>query len=209
MTSIFSRYYDTLLAPLEKAGITAYRRRLIHQARGNVLEVGCGTGLNFPFYLSNQITHVEAIEPDHTMRKKAIQRANESSVPFTVQSSGGEALPFPNHTFDTVVCSLVLCTIPDPFTALQEIRRVCKPDGEVLLFEHVRMPQSFFSRIQDVLTPVWKKLCDGCHLNRDSLSLVQEAGFTILHMEHHMKGLVLFGALSPNHGKKPDILESP
>lgn len=207
MVKIFTRYYDTLLAPFEKAGIKAYRKRLLQQARGNVLEVGCGTGLNFPFYLPNQITHVEAIEPDSTMREKAQARALASPVSITIQSAGGELLPFPNETFDTVVCSLVLCTIPDPLSALKEMNRVCKPDGVLLLFEHVRMPQPLFATLQERLTPTWKKLCDGCHLNRDTLTLAQEAGFIILRMEHHMKGMVIFGSLSRKPREKPDIQE--
>lgn len=103
--------------------------------------------------------------------------------------ASAEQLPFPNNSFDTVVGTLVFCTIPYPEQALGEIRRVCKSEGQILLFEHVRLDHPFYGRLQDWLTPFWKKLCDGCHLNRNTLSIIEKAGFTITHVKHHYKGL--------------------
>lgn len=153
------------------------------------MEIGSGTGLNFPFY--DQAQKVIAVEPDALMREQSLPRASRGRVPIEVISAGAENLPFPDNSFDTVVGTLVLCTIPDPFIALQEIRRVCKPDGKVLFFEHVRMNRPVLGRLQDWLTPVWKRLCDGCHLNRNTLELIGRTGFQAVRVEGYANGLFL------------------
>jgi ubiquinone/menaquinone biosynthesis C-methylase UbiE len=184
----FPRMYDSLMEPLERRGIREIRRRLIEKAHGQVLEIGSGTGLNFPFY-GDPVSSVQAIEPDPLMLKKSLDKIRLARVPITVIQAGAEDLPFADHSFDTVVGTLVFCTIPHPRQALHEIRRVCKPGGTVLLFEHVRSSHAVWSRLQDWLTPLWKPLCGGCHLNRDTLPLVQESGFAIVAARSHMKDI--------------------
>jgi ubiquinone/menaquinone biosynthesis C-methylase UbiE len=105
------------------------------------------------------------------MVARSFPRATQAPVPITVLRARAEALPFPDHTFDTVVGTLVCCTIPDPRQALCELQRVSKPGGTALLFEHVRVHRPLIGRLQEWLTPVWKRLAGGCHVNRDTLAL--------------------------------------
>lgn len=179
----FPKLYDTLMKPLEKGRFQAIRKLLIYKAQGRVLEIGSGTGLNFPYYV--YADKVTAIEPNALMREQSLCRIKESRILIDVISADAEKLPFSDNTFDTVVGTLVFCTIPDPVKALDEIRRVCKPEGKLLLFEHVRINDPILGPLQDCLTPVWKLLCDGCHLNRNSLELVKRAGFRVNRIERY------------------------
>jgi ubiquinone/menaquinone biosynthesis C-methylase UbiE len=189
MSPLFNRYYDTIMKPLETKSFHPIRESLLARARGTVLEIGSGTGVNFPLYRSPD--KVVAIEPDSVMLTRSLQRAEQSAVPVEVVQAGAERLPFEANRFDSVVCTLVLCTIPDPLAALAEIRRVCKPGGTLLLFEHVLLEHPLWNAVQHGLTPAWKKMCGGCHLNRNSLALVQQAGFQIAHLEWRYKKLFL------------------
>ncbi|WCK54822.1 class I SAM-dependent methyltransferase [Aneurinibacillus sp. Ricciae_BoGa-3] len=190
MGTWFTRFYDIFMEPLERRGLRDIRRKLIRNASGTVLEIGSGTGNNFPYY--EQVEKVVAIEPELFMRERSLKRVSTVQIPIEVISAGAEALPFPDNTFDTVVGTLVLCTIANPSKALSEIRRVCKPDGTVLFFEHVRLNNNpFLGRLQDCLTPIWRRLCHGCHLNRDSLQQVTMAGFKVLRVERYFKDIFI------------------
>jgi len=178
-----------MMAPLERGGLRAIRQQQLRQARGTVLEIGAGTGANFPYY--TEAAHGSALDPDPGMVARSFPRATQAPVPITVLLARAEALPFPAHTFDTVVGTLVFCTIPAPRQALCELRRVRKPSGTVLLFEHVRMHHPLAGRLQDWLTPVWKRLAGGCHVNRDTLALLTQAGFDVTRIEPHDQGLFL------------------
>lgn len=185
----FPRLYDTFMGPLERNRFQKIRKPLIQKAQGQVLEIGSGTGINFPYY--QQAKKVSAIEPDPLMSKQSIQRAMNSRVPIDVIQARAEELPFSDDVFDTVVNTLVFCTIPNPTRALQEIRRVCKPNGTVLFFEHVRLNHSNLGQLQDWLTPVWERLCDGCHLNRNTLEMVNQAGFKVVRVESYYKNIFI------------------
>jgi len=189
MGKLFTQLYDRIMQPLEQRGIAEIRKNLIRKARGRVLEIGSGTGLNFPYY--EHAEKVIALEPQQSMRERSLSRASLADVPIDVILASAEDLPFQDNTFDTVVGTLVLCTIPDPNKALEEIRRVCKPDGKILFLEHVRVDRPIMGRIQDWLTPVWKHLCDGCHLNRETLKLVDKAGFKIVNIKRYYKNIFL------------------
>lgn len=189
MSKWFPGFYDRLMMPLEKRGFRDIRKDLISKAKGKVLEIGSGTGLNFPYYV--EVEEVTAIEPEPLMREKSLVRASKGKVPIEVILAGAEKLPFRENAFDTVVGTLVLCTIPNPDQALKEIRRVCKPGGQVLFFEHVRLNHSLFGRLQDWLTPVWKNLCDGCHLNRNTLELIKQSGLKVMHVKSYYKDIFL------------------
>lgn len=185
----FSKYYDVVMGPLEKRKFQGIRKNLLAKAKGKVLEIGSGTGVNFPLY--EAADEVVAIEPNPSMREQSLRRARQARLPIHIMNAEAEELPFPDHAFDTVVATLVFCTIPDPWKALDEIRRVCKSGGTVLLFEHVRINDTILGSFQDWLTPMWKHLCDGCHLNRDTLELVRRAGFQINRVEGFYKDIFI------------------
>lgn len=183
----FPKAYDILMGPLERRRFKEIRKALLQKAYGNVLEIGSGTGFNFPFY--EQANKVTAIEPEPLMRQRSLVRLEKAQVPIEVISARAEILPFPDGTFDCVVCTLVFCTIPEPHMALEEIRRVCKPGGQVLMFEHVKIDHPVFGPLQEWMTPLWKRLCDGCHLNRRTLELVKQKGFKITRVQRFYKDI--------------------
>ena len=199
-------FYDTVMAPVERGGFQAIRKQLLRHASGKVLEIGSGTGVNFPYY--TEAERVIALDPTPAMVERSLPRTTQVAVPIEVIVANAEALPFPDHTFDTVVGTLVCCTIPDPCQALCEMRRICKPAGKVLFFEHVRVHRPLVGRLQDWLTPLWKRMAGGCHLNRNTLALIKQAGFEVTCIEPHYQELFLvieakaaFPAISLNlHG---------
>jgi ubiquinone/menaquinone biosynthesis C-methylase UbiE len=152
------------------------RARLLAGDLGAVLEVGGGTGANLAHY--RDVDQVAVVEPDPYMRKKLFPKALAAGVPIEVSAAGAEALPFPDASFDTVVSTLVLCTVPDQALALGEIRRVLRPGGRLLFIEHVRAAGPT-ARWQDRIEPLWGRLLGGCHPNRDTVSGIKEAGFEI------------------------------
>ncbi|CAG7645604.1 class I SAM-dependent methyltransferase [Paenibacillus allorhizosphaerae] len=177
MSRWFHRYYDRLMEPLERRRFLTIRTSLLSCAKGEVLEIGSGTGINFPLYRD---VHVTAVEPSALMREQSTARVRQASVPITVIPGTAERLPFEPDVFDTVVGTLVLCTVPDAVQAVREMKRVCRPGGTLLLFEHVRLDHPVWGRLQDALTPAWKRLCDGCHLNRDTMRLLRSEGLDIV-----------------------------
>jgi ubiquinone/menaquinone biosynthesis C-methylase UbiE len=198
MSRFFNKYYDTWMEPIEKRAFHSIRKRLLLQAKGTVLEIGSGTGVNFKYY--QHVDKVVGVEPELSMLEKSLVRVNQSDLNIEVIRASAEQLPFHSDTFDSVVGTLVFCTIPDPVVALKEIRRVCKPGGKVLLFEHVRLSHPIWGTLQDWLTPTWRKLCSGCHLNRNTLDAVEQAGFQVTHIEWKYKKLfVVVEAVNAKH----------
>ncbi len=165
------------------------RREVIGQARGVVLEVGAGSGLNFALYVPKQVERVEAIEPDATMLRYAEARRAAAPVPITLTQAPAEALPFADETFDSVAATLVFCSVADPMQALREVRRVLKPGGALLLQEHVRAKGAFAGRVQDMVTPFTARLAGGCHWNRDTAAAVAGAGFQVTSLRQVRGGL--------------------
>jgi ubiquinone/menaquinone biosynthesis C-methylase UbiE len=189
------------MMPLEKNKFQTIRKHLISEAMGRVLEIGSGTGANFLFY--DKVSSVVAIEPNPDMLKKSIPKAQKQHVSIHPHIGDAETLSYPDHSFDTVVGTLVFCTIPNPDKALNEIRRVLKPGGKLLLFEHVRLNHSSLGILQDLLTPAWKRFCDGCCLNRNTLQLTKRAGFHVGKVDSIYKGLFLIIQLeNPNTYQK-------
>lgn len=170
------------------------RKQIIAQASGRVLEIGIGTGANLPYY-SAQAQEIVGIEPEAAMLARAQAMVRQAPTGVTVKLAVGDAhkLDFADHSFDTVIMCLVLCTIPDPQRALQEAYRVLKPDGRLLFLEHVRAPKAWVAHCQDWVDPVWKHLGCGCHLNRDTESAIRQAGFAIQAIDRfqHPKMMVL------------------
>ncbi|TWT25885.1 class I SAM-dependent methyltransferase [Planomicrobium sp. CPCC 101110] len=189
MGKLFPHIYDRAMAPLEHKRFKKIRAALISNATGKVLEIGSGTGANFPHY--RFVDQVDAIEPDPVMMRQSEKRQKAAKVPIQTYLAKAEKLPFEDGTFDSVVGTLVFCTIPEPKKALQEIRRVSKSGGKLLLFEHVRLEHKSLGKAQDLFTPIWKNMCDGCHLNRETLQLLEQSGIEIKKVEKHFNGLFL------------------
>jgi ubiquinone/menaquinone biosynthesis C-methylase UbiE len=160
-----------------------YRRRVVSKARGRVLEIGVGSGLNLPLY-GGQAANVYGIDSSAAL----LQRARHASRAELIEASA-EIIPFENGIFDTVVTTWTLCTIPDVIAALREMRRVLRTDGRLLFVEHGHAPDGVVAWWQDRLTPCWKSLGGGCHLNRRIEDLIVAAGFQIEHLNTgYMKG---------------------
>jgi ubiquinone/menaquinone biosynthesis C-methylase UbiE len=173
---VFAVLYDLIGASMERKWMGGRRRRLLAGARGAVLEIGGGTGANLAHY--RNVDRVIVVEPDPFMRKRLDQKLADARVPVEVSAAGAETLPFPDGSFDTVVSTLVLCTVPDQEVALDEVRRVLRPGGRLLFIEHVRAAGST-ARWQDRVEPLWGRLLGGCHPNRDTVAAIEEAGFEI------------------------------
>ncbi|PXX95797.1 class I SAM-dependent methyltransferase [Halomonas sp. LBP4] len=155
------------------------RAAVVPAARGRVLEVGMGSGLNIPHYDSHQVELVWGLEPSEGMRR------NVAGAPFEVRwlDLPGEEIPLENDSVDSVVLTYTLCTIPDWHRALEQIRRVLKPGGQLLFCEHGTAPDEAVRKWQDRVNPLWRKVAGGCNLNRDIPELIEHAGFAIQRME--------------------------
>ena len=166
---------------------SAYRRRLVPTAHGQVLEVGVGSGLNLPLYTTGA-QHVVGLDTSRRLLGMAREVVNVD-VTTTLIEGSAEALPMEDGSLDTVVSTWTLCTIPDVVAALHEMRRVLKPSGQLLFVEHGLSPDPAVRRWQDRLTPAWKRIAGGCHLNRSIRSLLEVTGFRIEHIETgYMRG---------------------
>jgi ubiquinone/menaquinone biosynthesis C-methylase UbiE len=163
------------------------RREIVGQAQGIVLEVGAGGGQNFPFYDAHRVLRVEATEPEEAMQVVARRHLGSAPVPITLTDAAVEALPFPDAQFDSVVATLVFCSVGEPMLGLREIWRVLKPGGMLLLVEHVRAQGKVAVWVQDALVPVTTHLCGNCHWNRDTRRAVLETGF-LLTQERQVSG---------------------
>ncbi len=174
------RLYDLLGASEERGEIGERRRSLVGRLRGEVLEVGAGTGFTLPHYL--HADRVVAVEPDPGMSRRIHSRAAASPAPVEVVNARAESLPFPDESFDAAVCVFVLCSVSDQAKALSEIHRVLRPGATLNLLEHVR-GHGGLARWQDRFTPLQRKVFGNCHLNRDTRAAVASAGFDVAGVE--------------------------
>ncbi len=189
MSELLAALYDPLIAPMDSLGVRRWRQWAVGGARGRVLELGVGTGLNLPHYRAAK--SVAAIDPDGASLERAVSKRNGNPPPIELYQATAEALPFADESFDAVVGTLTFCTIPDPDRALSEARRVLKPGGMFRLVEHVRVGNRLIGGVQDAITPLWKQFAGGCHLNRDTLSAVEHAGFQVRGVSRHIGGLFI------------------
>lgn len=157
------------------------REKVVPQARGKVLELGCGSGTNFGIYNHQQVDRLYALEPAPGMVKRARKTAENLQLTQQIDfiEAGAEAVPLEDNTVDSAVITFVLCTIPDWRAALSEVRRVLKPGGQVLFTEHGLAPDEPIAKWQRRIEPIWKPLAGGCHLTRDIPKLFREAGFEL------------------------------
>lgn len=188
---VIAALYDLLMVPNDWMGLRRQRARLAEAATGRVLEIGVGTGLNLSHFIN--ATEVVAIDPDPHMLKRAAKRVPRAPCPVHLELLPGEDMRFPANEFDTVVISLILCTISDPALALQEARRVLKPDGSLIFLEHIRSPNANTARFQDWITPYWKRVSGGCHTNRSTLETIAGAGFEITTLWRSESGSMVQG----------------
>lgn len=159
--------------------ISAQRQKVVPQARGEVLEIGIGSGLNLPFYDAAQVSKVWGLEPSAEMRARAAKLAATVSVPVSLLDLAAENIPLADNSVDTVLVTYALCTIPDAAAALAGMKRVLRPGGQLLFCEHGQAPEPSVRRWQNRLDPLWGRFSGGCHLNRPIDALIKSAGFEI------------------------------
>ncbi len=187
-------FYDSYILPyathltMNRKDLAAERATFVPLARGRVLEIGIGSGLNFPFY-GAQVEHLFALDPSAVLRRMAEKRARGSAFPVEFIGLSGEDIPLDDGAVDCVLTTWTLCTIPDALAALREMRRVLKPDGELVFVEHGRSPDARVLAWQNRLNPLWRPIAGGCNLNRAIDALIGEAGFNVTRLEQgYMKG---------------------
>src|SRR6185437_11796952 len=181
-------FYERTIVPklielaMRQGPIQRYRQGLVPLARGRVLEVGVGSGLNLPLY-AKDVSEVVGIDPSEPLLDLARRRAVEASVPIDLRQGSATDLPLVSESIDTLVMTWTLCSIPEPLAALREMRRVLKPGGTMLFIEHGLSPQPGVARWQRRLTPLWRRFAGGCHLDRKIDDLVRTAGFDLARLK--------------------------
>jgi len=178
----FAAIYDRGLKGTEEGGLRAMRGELLAEASGRTIDLGAGTGANLGLY-PEAVTELVLAEPDPHMLRKLRAKLEESDSAATAIQASAEELPFEDSSFDTAVFTLVLCTVPNPDTALAEAARVLRPGGRLLFLEHVRSEDPSLARWQDRLEKPWRFLGDGCHCNRDTVATIGASPLTIEHVE--------------------------
>ena len=188
--SFYRRYVLPYLInqAMRNRDLLPYRKRVLSAARGRVLEIGIGSGLNLPFYPSG-VGEVVGLDPAPQLIAMAERAARGTSIQTRFIEASAEAIPLDCHSVDTAIVTWTLCSIPDVVAALREMRRALKSDGQLLFVEHGRAPEENVRKWQDRLTPAWKCIGGGCHLNRPIAQLIESAGFHIEQLETgYMRG---------------------
>ena len=179
---LYAACYDRFNAYAERSWLGAARRRIAGLARGTLLEIGAGTGANLPYYQG--IDEVIACEPDPAYRRRLARRVPEARVAVRMVDAAAESLPVPDGSVDTVVSTLTMCSVDDPATVAAELARILRPDGQILLFEHIRTDRGRLPRLlQTLAIPVWYCFAGGCRLNRPTLDTLRVAGFEVSVLE--------------------------
>lgn len=163
-----------------------WRADLVGNLEGDVLEIGIGTGENLPFY--KQASHIWGVEPDAKRADQAREAIGATRIPVTIEVAPAESLPFPDASFDSIVSSMVFCSVNDPVAALAEIRRVLRPGGVLHMREHVRPDNSILAGLAHAVTPIHKRIFWNCHLDRPTLETLRENGWRV---EVLSKGVVM------------------
>jgi ubiquinone/menaquinone biosynthesis C-methylase UbiE len=180
--SLFALMYDKQMAKSEEAGMRALRQRQLADAAGQVIEIGGGTGANLPWY-GPAVESLTVTEPQPPMLRRLQSRVRDAGAAAKVLRAPAEDLPFDDETFDVAVSTLVLCGVDDQPRALRELRRVLRPGGRLLFFEHVRSDDPAWARLQDRLNWLNRALVM-CDCNRPTLDTIKQAGFAVTALEH-------------------------
>lgn len=159
------------------------REKVVPKAQGRVLEIGIGTGRNMPHYDKSRVSAIVGVDPALQMHRLAKKRIERAGLNVELVGLEAEKLPLEDASFDSVLCTYTLCTIPDPVAALKEMRRVLKPGAKLIFCEHGRAPDESVRRWQDRLQPLWGPIAGGCHLGRDIPALLAAGGFKVPNME--------------------------
>ncbi|MCV7343358.1 class I SAM-dependent methyltransferase [Mycolicibacterium rhodesiae] len=175
---VMALVYDPFVWLGELVGMRRRRRELVAGARGRVVEIGAGTGLNLAYY-PDTVDELVLTEPEPAMRRKLARRVERIGGAARISDASALHLPFTDASVDTVVSTLVLCTVPDPEAALREIARILRPGGQLLFIEHVRSDSRFLAAYQGVMVRPWRGFAGGCVCNRPTLQLMQACGFTV------------------------------
>ncbi len=181
MRRLFAALYDTVSRGSEEAGLRQERKQLLADAEGATLEIGAGTGLNLEHY-PEAVTRLVLVEPDRHMRRRLGRRLETLGRTAEIVEASVEDLPFPDASFDTVVATYVLCSVPDQERALAEIARVLKPSGRFLFLEHVRSGEAKLAKRQDRIRPLYNLV--GCNPNRDTLARIESSTLTVESVRH-------------------------
>src|ERR1700745_2231309 len=181
--AILAGIYDHVMAKTESAGLGAHRQALLAAATGDVLEIGAGTGTNLRYY-GDSVQTLTFTEPEKPMVRRLQKRIHERRPNAKLLRAPAEDLPFNDDSFDTVVATLVLCTVDDQLRALREVRRVLRPGGRLLFIEHVRSDDEKLARLQDRMMPINTRIAHGCHCNRPTLEGIRKAGFEVTDLQH-------------------------
>ena len=176
------------MVPFDRFGVRRWRKWAVSAAHGRVLELGVGTGLNLSHYRA--VDALMAIDPDFDSLQRALSK-KDGKTRTILNQARAEQLPFADETFDVVIGTLVFCSVDDPMRGLSEARRVLKSNGTFRLVEHVRVDNRLIAGMQDAATPLWKQVAGNCHLNRDTLSAVKQAGFHVRDVSRHIAGWVV------------------
>ena len=179
MNRVMALLYDRMQRGSQKAGLAELRRDALREARGDVLEIGAGTGINLEAYPREGITRLVLTEPDPAMSRQIEGKRADAPIDPEVVEASGERLPFDDASFDTVVGTLVLCEPRDPGAVIAEVARVLKPGGRYLFLEHVRSEDPKLARSQDRWAPTWRVVSGGCNCNRSTLRTIEEGGLDI------------------------------
>jgi len=183
-----ARFYDFLEAPMERSRFAAWRKKLQDRITGEwALEVGVGTGKNLPYYPRNM--KFIAIDLSPRMLEKAQKKASDFDLDVNFREMDVQDLSFPDRSFDTVFATFVFCSVPDPVLGLQELKRVCKPDGKLLLLEHMRPGNSTLGFLFDLLNPIVVRMM-GANINRRTVENVKKAGWKIREVERLSSDIV-------------------
>jgi ubiquinone/menaquinone biosynthesis C-methylase UbiE len=187
-------FYSTHILPhvidlsMRNRELRPYRERVIARAQGRVLEIGIGSGANLPYY-GSRVDEILGLEPASGLMAMARRTTSQLKHGIKFITASAEAIPIEDHSIDTVVTTWTLCSIPDVVGALKEMRRVLRTDGQLLFVEHGLAPEDRVQRWQHRLTPLWKMIGGGCHLNRPIPALIERAGFAITQLDTgYMKG---------------------
>lgn len=178
MCSFNQRLYNTFMAPLENNRLKLKRVMLLEDVAGDVLEIGFGTGANlkhYPYEQLDSLTLIDVALPDHVNLKHI-----PKSLPLDIECGDVQELPFDDESFDSVVFTLVFCSVDVPLLGFSEVHRVLKPNGRIYFMEHVEPVREPYKSVFNKLTPAWRTVAHGCHLNRDTISDIHKSGFQLI-----------------------------